>query len=318
MIPARSYVATAAIRRAISGRELDVLTALGIQCCGSQHIHCPYPDHADKHPSWRWDAQKSRAYCTCTRSDSIFDVICKVKGVGFEVAKIMAAEMVGRTDLIRDRQSQRYGSATATQLLNPPVENRDDALAWTYLAHRLDIQPSMVPRPTTKVVGIKSLPYFDPPKAKGDKPFRVGDFPAAVFETVDREGQTHAHRIYLATDGVGKAELGVMADGMPRKPKKAAKKRSNENTAGRAVIFGDPSKAETEVIFEGIETATVAAFAFQAGLHAESLWSRPALRPAGSRRLNPGLPPSTLLLAPIETNTPKRAILQLGAAKLLL
>jgi hypothetical protein len=141
MIAAERYISTAAIRRAVGGRELDILAALGIQCCGSQHIHCPYPDHADKDPSWRWDAEKKRAFCTCTRSDSIFDVICKVKGVGFEVAKIMAAEMIGRTDLIRDRRSQRYGSATATQLRNPPADNRDDALAWKYLAHRLDIQP---------------------------------------------------------------------------------------------------------------------------------------------------------------------------------
>jgi phage/plasmid primase-like uncharacterized protein len=263
MTAAERYVSTAAIRLAVSGRELDILAALGVHWCGSQHIHCPYPDHADKHPSWRWDAEKGRAYCTCTRSDSIFDVIGKLKDISFEIAKIVAAELIGRIDLIRDRRSQQYGSATPTQLLNPPAENRNDALAWKYLAHRLDIQFSVVPRPTTKVVGIKSLPYFDPPKVKGGKPLHVGDFPAAVFETTDRDGHTHAHRIYLTADGAGKAELGVMAGGTPRNPKKAAKKRTNENTAGHAVIFGDPSKAETELIFEGIETATAAAFAFE-------------------------------------------------------
>jgi hypothetical protein len=257
------YVSTAAIRRAVSGREVDILAALGIQCCGSQHIHCPYPDHADNHPSWRWDAEKGCAYCTCTRSDSIFDVIGKLKGISFEAAKIVAAELIGRTDLIRDRRSQQYGFATATQLLNPPADNRDDALAWKYLAHRLDIQPSVVPRRTTKVVGIKSLPYFDPPKVKGGKSFHVGNFPAAVFETADPDGKTHAHRIYLATKGEGKAELGLKPDGTPRDPKKAARKSKDENTAGRAVIWGDPLKAETEIISEGIETAAAVALAFQ-------------------------------------------------------
>jgi hypothetical protein len=115
MIPARSYVATAAIRRAISGCELDVLTALGIQCCGSRHIHCPYPFHEDKHPSWRWDVEKNCAYCTCTRCDSIFDVICKIKGIDFEAAKIVAAEIIGRTDLIRAVHRRAVGARNVSK-----------------------------------------------------------------------------------------------------------------------------------------------------------------------------------------------------------
>jgi hypothetical protein len=95
MTSVERYVSTAAIRRAITGRETEILAALGIRCCGSQHIHCPYPSHADNHPSWRWDAEKGCAYCTCTRSDSIFDVIGKLKGISFEVAKIVAAELIG-------------------------------------------------------------------------------------------------------------------------------------------------------------------------------------------------------------------------------
>jgi hypothetical protein len=57
MTSAKPYVATAAIRRGISGRETEILSALGIPWTGrSQHITCPYPTHADKNPSWRWDA----------------------------------------------------------------------------------------------------------------------------------------------------------------------------------------------------------------------------------------------------------------------
>jgi hypothetical protein len=108
------------------------------------------------------------------------------------------------------------------------------------------------------------LAYFDAAQHKGEKPFHVGDFPAAVFETVDRNDCRHAQRIYLACGGFGKAELGLCADGAPRDPKKSARKIGNETTAGRAVIWGDPSKAETAIICEGIETAAAVAFAFAA------------------------------------------------------
>jgi hypothetical protein len=138
MRAAEPYVATAAIRREVSGRETEILSALGIPWTGgSQHITCPYPTHADKNPSWRWDAVKSRAYCTCTPSDSIFDVIRKVKGVSFEEAKIMAAEIIGRPDLISERNAQPYSRVDAVSLLNPAPKNSDDDLCWRYLAQRL-------------------------------------------------------------------------------------------------------------------------------------------------------------------------------------
>jgi hypothetical protein len=121
-----------------------------------------------------------------------------------------------------------------------------------------------VPRPATKVVGIKSLPYFDSPHAKGAKPVLVGEFPAAIFETIDCDNGRHAHRIYLAHGGIGKAELGFTATGGRREPKKSAPKIGNENTAGRAVIWGDPSKASIAILCEGIETSTAVALAFHA------------------------------------------------------
>jgi hypothetical protein len=199
-----TYVPTAAIRSAVIGRETEILSALGIQWGGgSQHINCPYPDHADNHPSWRWDAAKRRAFCTCTKSGSIFDVVCKVKAVGFDAAKIITAEIIGRGDLISRPKAQGSCRSDAGSLLNPDPDNQDDELVWLYLGRRLGIPPAEVPRPTTKVVGVRSLAYFDPP-AKGRKPVFVGEFPAAIFQTVDRDNRSHAHRIYLAPGGAGK------------------------------------------------------------------------------------------------------------------
>jgi hypothetical protein len=72
---------TGAVQALAIGRECEVLDALGIRWReGRPHIRCPYPAHADHHPSWRWDQKAARARCTCSKSDSIFDVVMKVEG----------------------------------------------------------------------------------------------------------------------------------------------------------------------------------------------------------------------------------------------
>jgi hypothetical protein len=220
-----AYVPPPAIRSAVAGREAEVLSALGIAWNGSsQHINCPYPTHADVNPSWRWDAASRCAFCTCTKSDSIFDVVCKVRAVGFNAAKIIVAEIIGRHDLIRRPKAQGSCRTDASSLLNADPDNQDDELVWLYLGNRLGIPPAEVPRPTTKVVGIRSLAYFDPPQAKGRKPVFVGEFSAAIFQTVDRDNRSHAHRIYLAAGGAGKAELGLTLAGVRRESKKPQRK----------------------------------------------------------------------------------------------
>src|SRR5262245_38081439 len=111
------YVPTKAIRDAVKGREINVLTALGSHWDGkSSHIRCPYPDHEDQHPSWRWNQAKTRAHCTCTPSASIFDDIGKVRGIDFEAAKIVVAEMIGCFDLIRGKNAsgKRKGRGSNT------------------------------------------------------------------------------------------------------------------------------------------------------------------------------------------------------------
>jgi hypothetical protein len=154
-------VATANIRTAVKGRETELLDVLGILWrAGRPHINCPYPDHSDKNPSWRWDEQKRCAICTCG-SDSILKVLIKVEGISFEAAKIRAAEILGRQDLIRIRTGgERYQRQDAYSLLNPPADNRYDELPFVYLGSRLGLEPGEIPRPFTPVVGIKALGIF--------------------------------------------------------------------------------------------------------------------------------------------------------------
>jgi hypothetical protein len=286
------YVVTEEIKRALTGRETDVLDALGIDWhSGRPHIQCPYPDHADNDPSWRWDDRRAHAICTCTtngHADGIFDVVAKVEQIEFEEAKIRVAELLRRNDLIRTKSEGGNGQKLdAHSLLNAKASRRNDRLPIIYLAHRLGIAEADVPRPSTRVVGLKSLGYFDPPARKDEKPTLVGEYPCAVFGTVAVDGRTHAHRIYLAPDGRGKADLGIASNKNPRNPKKSAKVIGDDNTAGCAVLWGDPKAARHLLLFEGIETAAAGARAFKAELDAGDIAIASAINAGGIETFQP-------------------------------
>jgi Domain of unknown function (DUF927)/Toprim domain len=283
------WVATRALQEAVKRRESDVLQALGIPWDdGAGHITCPYPDHADDHPSWRWDDRKARAHCTCVdRSHSIFDVVMRREGIDFEAAKLRVAEILGRHDLIRARDGERYQAMDAASLLRPPADQRDDQLAQAYPAFRLGTPPDEVPMPSTPVAGWRALAYYDPPGRKGGKPKLVGHFPCVVFGTVAPDGRRHAHRIYVAPGGQGKAELGTRSDGRPRDPKKSAKLRDGQSAAGCAVLWGAPAIARHLVLAEGIETAAALAFAHRAEIEANELAIAAALSASGISSFEP-------------------------------
>jgi hypothetical protein len=71
---------------------------------------------------------------------------------------------------------------------------------------------------------------------------------------------------YPSTAPAAITAIRIAPDGERRKAKKSAKKINNDTTAGRAVIWGDPSKAETELVLEGVETAAAAALAFETNI----------------------------------------------------
>ena len=100
------FVTTADIRATIKGQETEFLDALKIPWgAGKPHIRCPYPRHSDANPSWRWDRRKNRAYCTCIAgSHTALHVLMAVEEVTFEPAKIRAAELLNRLDLVREKQ----------------------------------------------------------------------------------------------------------------------------------------------------------------------------------------------------------------------
>jgi hypothetical protein len=262
------FVAAKAVHAAVRGHEADILDTLGIPWRqGRPHIRCPYPDHVDNNPSWRWDPKRDCAFCTCqtTKPDGIFDIVMKVRRLDFEAAKILVAELLHRDDLIKTKGRAAPQRTDPQSLLNPPADNRNDELPYRYLAARLGIAVDQIPTPSTQMVGIASLAYFDPPAQheKNGKPVLVTHAPCAVFETIAADGRRHAHRIYLTPDGRGKAELGTDASGKPRDPKKSARLvNAQPSTAGCSVVWGNPD-TEQLVVAEGIENGAVVACALR-------------------------------------------------------
>jgi hypothetical protein len=284
---ATTYVLTRDAKAAVDGHETEILGTLGIDWRkGRPHIPCPYPHHDDSNPSWRWDEKHARAHCTCTKADTIFNVLMKINGIGFDVAKLKVVELLGRWDLVRERSEKRFHATDAESLLNPPFQHRDDALPAEYLGHRLNLPPEAVLMPATPAIGWRALGYFDAPppgtgRGRPAKPVHVGDFPCAVFGTVDADGKRHAHRIYVAPGGAGKADLGIGPNEQPRDPKKSARVTDGQSTAGRSVVWGDASKAPTVVLCEGIETASAVMVAFRSEVEAGKLAVAAAISATG-------------------------------------
>ena len=265
---------------------------------------------ADSDPSWRWDEKHAKARCTCGTA-SIFDVIMKIEGLDFEAAKLRAAEILGLDELIEEAsEAPRFQATDAASLLAAPPDQRDDKLPLAYLAHRLGVDADAVPPPTTPYVGLKALAYFDaPPPGSKAKPKPVGSFPCAVFGTLSADGRRHAHRIYVAPGGAGKAELGTAPNGRPRDPKKSAKVVGEQSTAGCAVLWGDPAQAPHLLLAEGIETAAAVALAVLPEITRVEWRSQQRSPPSAWRASCPGRRHSGSPLLPTVTRRPS----QMGA-----
>ena len=82
----------------VRGREEELLRLLGIDPApprGATHRRCPFPDHADERPSWRWDVRRRRWYCTCAeKGGTAIDAVMRVEGLGFAAAAARARQLL--------------------------------------------------------------------------------------------------------------------------------------------------------------------------------------------------------------------------------
>ncbi len=93
----KKYVSIVELKLHLLGREIEILAALGIDWRSDKtNIRCPYADHPDINPSWRWDDKEHRAFCTCGSQD-IIGVIQKTRQLDFPAAVLFAAETLSLT-----------------------------------------------------------------------------------------------------------------------------------------------------------------------------------------------------------------------------
>jgi Toprim domain len=85
--------------------------------------------------------------------------------------------------------------------------------------------------------------------------------------------------------------------GVRREAKKSATKVGNENTAGRAVIWGDPTKASTAIICEGIETAAAVALAVQPEIASAETMIAACINAGGLEAFKPWPPAKQVIVA---------------------
>ncbi len=104
---------------------------------------------------------------------------------------------------------------------------------------------------------------------------------------MDADGCTHAHRIYVAPGGAGKADLPRRPDGSQRDVKKSAKKTPGNNISGRSVFWGDPASVPELIIAEGIETAAAIAFAFKGPIDGKEIAVAAAITAGGIEAFKP-------------------------------
>jgi hypothetical protein len=278
-LAAQRYVATNDYRLAVQGHEAEILVALGIDPNSRWPIRCPYPHHEDKHASWRWYLMGAVAFCTCSQGDDIATVVMKIRGLDFEQAKLWILEILHRVDLIRT-----IGPRGALWFLNPLPDMCDASLPPAYLGSRLHLPPTEILMPTTPVAGWRELPYFD-----GDPKHPVGRYPTAIFGLINTARRLHAFRIYLAPGGQGKAKLPPREDGTRRDSKKAAPlpKDDKVSVAGCCVYWGDPARAHTIILGEGIETMQAVAQAHATEVDARTTAVMAAISASWMRQWKP-------------------------------
>jgi hypothetical protein len=111
------YVASAAAKALVRGREVELLRTAGVDWPprdGASHRECPYPFHDDNDPSWRL-LDNGKAICTCCegRAHSVFDVLVHLGlAANYEEAKLVAAQLLGREDLISEVHPTRSRGCT--------------------------------------------------------------------------------------------------------------------------------------------------------------------------------------------------------------
>src|SRR3954447_5682204 len=96
MMARRERAVAVDIHQRLAGRERELFRALGIDLPkAGGHRRCPFPDHTDEHPSWRWDQKRHRWFCSCTpKGGTAIDAVARLRGLDLAEAGSFALKML--------------------------------------------------------------------------------------------------------------------------------------------------------------------------------------------------------------------------------
>lgn len=111
------------MREAFRGHERAILAALGINWYGARktsgHIRCPFPNHEDKNPSWRFDEKADGWICSCG-SGGLVDAVERMgHAKGFKDCKRWIEERVNIAPQARQEPKQSRKPAPAIDGYQP-------------------------------------------------------------------------------------------------------------------------------------------------------------------------------------------------------
>lgn len=209
----------AAVKMALRGREVDLLRHLGVDWPqrGRDHIHCLFPGHDDRNPSWRWDAQDARYYCTCEpQGGDVLDVAQRMLGCALPeaLAHIAGAFLGERPDFSSMEKGHLAlrSSPDAPSTTDRAARNREKALTqWRAAgaiagpaAVYLTEVRGLIPPPGGWPASLRCMNALERWRdgARSHHPAIVAALARAPEGPVEAIG-----RVWLADDGRGKASV---------------------------------------------------------------------------------------------------------------
>ncbi len=105
------------------GRSGEILASLNITPRRGGHIHCPFPSHPDRNPSFRWDSRTEHWHCTCGHGD-ILDLVVQM-GLAATQAKaaICVRQVLGLPVGNVREETLAQAAARKEKLLAKQIEN---------------------------------------------------------------------------------------------------------------------------------------------------------------------------------------------------
>jgi phage/plasmid primase-like uncharacterized protein len=198
------------IFRDISGKSVEILDLLGIdQRARFKHVHCPLPEHDDRHPSFRVDQKSERFICTCSpRGGSMIDLVI---GMGHASNFVEAARWL---------RKNLFGYAAHYKRVNIPTDFVSATTDTKEAADRTEILRVLskcveVPPLHPYVVQKGILPLcalYEPILKNLVIPLHNKDYELEGFEYIDRQNNK------FCVDGTKKSGNGLMignADASP-------------------------------------------------------------------------------------------------------